>query len=228
MKIAGIGGHRSVGVVNLEVDGHGFIVEVLHRHPRPFAERHRPIGIERAARVHADRKRGQRRILSPSHRKERTHRNFDRRSRFIVPVHPENGPLPVSCRRHPDVLNRTMVFDVGESDRLVRADDQKRIFLPSLPQVARGLGGRTMRLHAAFALFPGQVFGTNGKSLGVRKPKNIPDAIVEPIIGRALRNGGRRANDCGTDDERHPDIHTNLLPAIMLSPIYYVSSVMKE
>ena len=55
VKVGGV--FRDFGrcVINLVVKPHGFSVQVLHGDLRLFPERHGPIGVERASRIHADR-----------------------------------------------------------------------------------------------------------------------------------------------------------------------------
>src|SRR6266576_900635 len=71
---------------------------------RFFAERHRPVTIERAARVHAHRQRTDLAITAPAAREEIADRHFDRRFGFAVPVETQDRMPPVARGRHPDLL----------------------------------------------------------------------------------------------------------------------------
>src|SRR5262249_18637661 len=97
--------HIRQRIVHLVIEDHVFIVDVFHRDPRRFVERHWPITIKRTAGIDAHRERVDLAILIPSAGKKGADRAFDRRIGLTVPVkaHYRSSPVPGRC--HPNLLD---------------------------------------------------------------------------------------------------------------------------
>jgi len=162
VEVGCILGHRRQRVVHLVEKCHGFIIQVLDGNPRSVPERHGPIGVERAPRIHAHREGGDPGVLPPAHGKEVAHRNLHGRFCLIIPVHAENREAPVACRRHPNVLNRARAVDLGHRVRRASGDIHRRADLPTSSEIPRGLGSGPFGCHPAFALVSGRVLRTAG------------------------------------------------------------------
>ena len=119
VEIGGILRDRGEGVIDLEVDRHGFVVEVLQRDLRLLAEGHGPVAVERAARVHADRQRADLRVAPPAAGEEVSHGHLNRRLRLAIPVKAQDEParLVERGRRHPDVLDGPRAIQLGKRER---------------------------------------------------------------------------------------------------------------
>ena len=116
---------------DLIVELHLFVGEVLHGDPRRLPERHRPIAVERAARVDRNRQGVDLRVAAPARCEEVAHRRLHRRRRLTVPVDAQDRKAPVAGRGHPDVLNGTGPPDVGDGEHLFRFDEDRRRDLPA-------------------------------------------------------------------------------------------------
>ena len=107
MEVGCVFGNLRQRVVDLIVKRHRFRIDVLHRDPAGFAERHFPIRVEGAAWIHANCQRSKRGELAPTRGKEVTDRRFHRRMRLTIPVHPQDRIAPIARGSHPDVLKGT-------------------------------------------------------------------------------------------------------------------------
>ena len=159
MKVGRVFRHFTLRIGDLVVKSDGLLVEVLHRDPCLVPERHRPIGVEGAPRVHADGHGRNPRVLPPAYGEEVADGNFYRRLFFVIPVHSENRVSPIAGRRHPDVFDRARSIDLAHGESRPRLNEDVGIHLPSLPQFA-GLARRgALNRHATFAFFAGQILG---------------------------------------------------------------------
>ena len=86
MQVARIVVHISQRVVDLVVQSHLVVADVLERHPAPFPERHRPVAVESASGVYADSQGRYLAELPPTAGEEVPDRAFHRRVLLIVPV----------------------------------------------------------------------------------------------------------------------------------------------
>jgi hypothetical protein len=162
-------------VVDLVVQRHRVVRAVFERHAAAPAERHRPVAVERAARVDADRQRGDLRVFLPAAAEEIADRAFHRRGLLLVPVNAQNRIAPLAGRREPDVLDRAGALDVCDLKHLARLHDDIRIDLPACTEVARRVARRALleRAHAALSLFPGEIFRADRPGLRVRQARKI-------------------------------------------------------
>src|SRR5262245_28247744 len=155
-------------IIDLVVNPHRLRVEVLHRDPRLPSEGHRPVAVERAARIDDDRDRGDMGILAPAHSEEVADGRFHRRLFLVVPIHPDDREAPVAGRGHPDVLDRARTVDLAERDSLPRLNDDKWVDLPTLPQIAGLARGYPLSRHPTLALLTGEILRADGSRLRVR------------------------------------------------------------
>ena len=136
MEVGGVGRDVRERVVDLVVEAHLLLADVLHRHARATPERHEPVAVERAAGIHADGKRGDLRVLVVGAREEVAHGALHRRRGLVVPVHADNGMPPELRGRHPDVLDRAGPLDVRKRQRLTGRNLDERVHLPALAELA--------------------------------------------------------------------------------------------
>ena len=165
------------GVVDLVVQAHLLGgVDVLQRDTGFLAERHLPVAVEGAARIHADGQRGELCIFIVCATEEIAHRTFDGRLLLIVPVHSQDGEAPVPGRCHPDLLDGSRTLDLRNRDCLSRFHDDEGVYLPTLAQVLGrmvGVGHIALVLvpdrigHAALALLACKVLRADGTCLGI-------------------------------------------------------------
>ena len=70
VEISGVLGHIGQRVVDLVKQRHRLEADVGEGDPAPLAEGHLPVAVERAARIHADRQRGDLARICPSRRRK--------------------------------------------------------------------------------------------------------------------------------------------------------------
>jgi hypothetical protein len=126
-------------------------------------------------------------IFPPAHREEITHRHFDGRLGFIVPIHAHDGKTPIAGGRHPNVLNGAGPCDFTERECLPRRNDDIRIHFPAASQVARRSRCDALGGHSTFALFSREILRADGKSLRFRQTKDVAEAVGEAVVGALLR-----------------------------------------
>ena len=187
-EAAGVVGHVTERIRDLVVEKPFGLTLVGQRDACPPLERHLPVAVERAAGVHADRERRHLCELAPSAREEVADRALDRGLRIVVPVHAQDLVAPAARRRQPDVLDRARAFDVGEHERLVRRDHDRRRDLPPLSELARRARTRALGGHSAAALLAGGVLGADRSRLGVGETPHVgePDAQSVPSRRRVV------------------------------------------
>ena len=183
MKVGRVIRHRRQRVGHLIVKATAAIGgEILDRDARAFAERHLPVAVESAGRVDGDRDRTDVAALAPSVRVKVAQRRFDRRRRFIIPMHANDEPAPPGrMNRQPDVLNRARPLDVRHGDRFVRTDLDARTHLPALTEFTGGNGAGAIGRHAPLPSFASEIFRTDRTRFRVGKLPQIPEVIAESV-----------------------------------------------
>ena len=162
-------------VVDLVVHRHRVVRAVFERHAAPPAKRHRPVAVERAARIDADRKRGDLHVFLPAAAEEIADRALHRGRLLFLPVDAQDRAAPLTGRRQPNVLDRAGALDVRDLKHRARLDDDIRVHLPARAEVARRIARRTAfeRAHAALPLFPGEILRADRAGLCVRQARKI-------------------------------------------------------
>ena len=149
VEVGGVVRHVGQRVVDLVVEHvmSSFVADVLHGDLAALAEGHLPVAVEGAARVDADRQRGDLGVLAPAAGEEVADRAFDRGLRLAVPVDAQDGEAPGAGGRHPDLLDGARALDVGHGEGLPGRDADGGRDLPALAQVAgRGLAGPSVAM----------------------------------------------------------------------------------
>jgi hypothetical protein len=90
VEIGHLVGHMCQRVIDLVVEDHRLLVEVGHRDLTPFAEGHRPVAVEAALGIDANRQRCHLGVLAHAAREEVAGRTFHRWRLFPIPVDSEN------------------------------------------------------------------------------------------------------------------------------------------
>src|SRR5690606_12357907 len=90
VEVCGVLGYLGQGVVHLIIQVHLLGTDVFHGYPTIFSKGHRPVRVERTARVYRYGQRIQGGILAPSHSEEIPYRNLNGWFFFPVPVKTQN------------------------------------------------------------------------------------------------------------------------------------------
>jgi len=169
--------HRRQGVRDLVEEAfHLLPVLALDRHLRRTPERHRPIAVEPAGRIHRHRQRVHLRPQRVPAREEVAQGHLDRRVRLIVPVNPQNRVAEDLRRnRNPDVLDHARPRDLRQRHRRVRQQVDARPHLPALTEVRRRTLPGRVGLSAAAAR-PRGVLRADRARLRVVQQSQIPEA----------------------------------------------------
>ncbi len=183
MKIGRVGGHVGERIVDLKIEPHVIVVEVLHGDFGLLAEGHVPIAVQPTAWVETYGQRVDRAILAPTAGEEIAHRHFDRRLLFVVPVEPQDvvPGLGQRGRRHPDLLDRARAVDLRQREgRFLRDHDRGRD-LPALSQFAGGVLSGAFRGHCPPALLAGEVLRADRARLRVGQPREVAQVRAQTV-----------------------------------------------
>ena len=171
-----------------------------------LAEGHRPVAVERAARIDAHGQRVDLAVLAPAAGEEVAHRHFDRRLGLAVPVEAEDVEPRLVERggRHPDLLDRAGAVDLGQRERGLGRDPHRGRDLPALAQVAGGVLAGALGGHAGLALLAGEVLRADRARLGVGQPGQVAQVHVQAVERPALceQVRGRQANQSTDGQQR--------------------------
>ena len=192
VEVGGVSRHLGERVVDLVVERHLLVAQVLGGDPEALAERHLPVAVEGAARVHAHRERGDLRVAAPAGGEEVAGRHLDGRCRLAVPVEAQDQVAPRPGRRHPDVLDGALPRDVGHGERGLRLDAHRRRDLPALAEVARGLRPRPLHGHPGLALLPGEALRADRAGLRGGEARQVAEAEAQAVEGGLGEKGRRR------------------------------------
>ena len=193
MEVGGLFGHGRERVVDLVVERLLREAAVLHRDLEALAERHLPVGVERAARVHAHRERRDLGVAAPARGEEVADRGLHRRRGLAVPVDAEDEIPPGSRRRHPDVLDRAFALDLAHGEGLAGRDLDRRRDLPAPAKITGDVRARPLRGHSALALLAREVLGADGARARLGQARQAAHAEgPEDVVFGPQRRGDRR------------------------------------
>src|SRR5581483_8984038 len=99
VEIGGVGWNICQDIINLVIDRHAIVIEVLEGDLAFLVEWHLPIGIERAARIDADGQRADLAIATPATGEEIAQRTLDRWLGFVIPINAQDLPARLVQRR---------------------------------------------------------------------------------------------------------------------------------
>jgi len=181
MQIACILWDVGQGVVDLIIEGHVFLVQVLHGDLARFPERHHPVAVEAASGIHADGQGGDLSEFSPAAGEKIPHRDLHGWFLFPVPVEPEDREAPVAGRRHPDLLDGSRALYICQDKRLLGLDDDIGRNFPALAQVSGGFHGRPVDRHPSFAFLAAEVLGADGAALGMGQAEQVSEVEIKTV-----------------------------------------------
>src|SRR5690606_1968442 len=114
---------------------------------------HFPVAVETTRGVDRDRQRIDVTAHAPAVAEKISHWHFNRRHRFIIPVHAQyQASVILLVYGEPDMLNNARTINVGKRDHLVAFNVNAGGNFPSLPELTRD------DLAGAFGGFPGFSF----------------------------------------------------------------------
>ncbi len=225
-KYAGVLRHVRQRVVDLVVERHVLVVEVLHRDLGALAEGHRPVGVERAARIDADGERVDLGVFAPAAGEEMAHRHFHGRRRLAIPIEAQDVKLRLVERGgcHPDLLDHAGAVDLAHGEGGFGGDPHRRGNLPASAQVTRGILAGAFRGHGGFALFAGEILRADRAALGVRQPGQTgqihAQAIVLPAPAKGLAVAPRQIDQRTDRQGQHQELRLTPTPRDSPTPFH--------
>ena len=164
----------------------GAVVEILDGDLRLLAEGHRPVAVQAAARVDADRQRADLGILAPAAGEQVAHRRLHRGLGLAVPIEAENvEPHPADVGAgDPYLLDRALAVDFRQRAGGVRLDVGEGRDLPAAPQFPGGMLADAFGRHRGTPFLAGEVLGADRAGLRGRGAEQVSQVDLDAVQRR--------------------------------------------